>query len=120
MLFYIDLSANSNSDPGQSGALSPYCELNSMYFDNSLYENEMHFKIHQLLDKFPLDDDYEEISFRCKDENEYNSVLDALFKEGENKFKISGVSNNPMEIIVEKDPRDSYRTFDESMLMEEE
>jgi len=120
MLFYIDLSANSNSDPGQSGALSPYCELNSMYFDNSLYENEMHFKIHQLLDKFPLDDDYEEISFRCKDEDEYNTVLDALFKEGENKFKISGVSNNPMEIIVEKDPRDSYRTFDESMLMEEE
>ena len=37
----------------------------------------------------------------------------------ENKLKMYGVSNNPMEIIVEKDPRENYRKFDEGLLMEE-
>lgn len=119
MVFSIDLANSSTSDPGRSGSLSPYNEMDSMYFDNSLYENEMHWKIHKLLDEYPLDDDCEEIIFKCKDENEYNSVLDALFKEGESKIKISGVSDNPLDIIVEKDPRESYRVFDESMLMDD-
>ena len=44
MLGRIDLVDNSSSDPGQSTALSPWCDMKSMYFDDSLYENEMHFR----------------------------------------------------------------------------
>jgi hypothetical protein len=29
-----------------------------------------------------------------------------------------GVSNNPMEIIIEKDPREKYRKFDEEVFVE--
>lgn len=119
MVYFIDLANSSNSDPGQSGALTPYNEMDSLYFNNSLYENEMHYKISKLLDEYPLDKEYEELLIKCNNEEEYNSVLDALFKAGENKLKISGVSYNPLDIIVEKDPRLSYRTFDESMLVEE-
>lgn len=91
-----------------------------MYFDNSLYENQMHYRIAKILDEMGADEDTEEIRIMCDSEEEYNSVLDALFKAGENQIKIYGTSNNPMEIIVEKDPRDSYRKFDESFLSNNE
>ena len=102
---------------GQSGSLSPYNDMKSMYFDDSLYENEMHYKIAKYLDEQPLEDDEEEIRIVCDNEEEYNKVLDALFKEAEGKIKIYGTSNNPMEIVVEKDPRDSYRKFDEEAFL---
>ena len=120
MLGRIDLVDNSSSDPGQSTALSPWCDMKSMYFDDSLYENEMHYKISQYLDQYPVDEDDEELRIVCDNEEDFNKTLDALFRYGEGKLKMYGVSNNPMEIIVEKDPRDSYRKFDESMLMEDE
>ena len=113
MCGYLDLADTSNSDPGQTTSLSPYCDLTSMYFDNSLYENEMHYKLDKLKDEFPLDDDWEELHIVAKDESEYNAILDKLYHYTEDKIKIYGVSNNPMEIIVEKDPRDDYRQFDE-------
>lgn len=120
MLGYMDIADTSSSDPGQSGSLSPYCDMKSLYFDDSLYENEMHFKIAKYLDEHPLDDEYEELCIKCDTEEQYNSILDALFKAGEGKLKISGTSNNPMEIVVEKDPRDGYRQFDENFLMTNE
>lgn len=120
MLGYIDIADTSASDPGQSGSLSPFCDMKSLYFDDSLYENEMHYKISQYLDECPLDDDEEEIVIKCDNEEQYNATLDALFKASEGKLKMYGVSNNPMEIVVEKDPRDNYRKFDENFLMNNE
>lgn len=118
MVGWVDLAESSSSDPGQSLSLSPYCDMKSMYFDESLYENEMHYKIAKYLDEYPLDDDHEELRIVCDNESEYNNILNALFKAGENKIKIFGTSNNPMEIVVEKDPREGYRVFDETMLMD--
>lgn len=118
MLGYMDTADTSSSDPGQSGSLSPFCDMTSLYFDNSLYENEMHFKIAQYLDQYPLDDDHEEIIIKCDNEAQFNATLDALFKATEGKIKISGTSNNPMEIVVEKDPRDGYRKFNEDFLVD--
>lgn len=118
MLGYIDIADTSASDPGQSGSLSPFCDMKSMYFDDSLYENEMHFKIAQYLDECPLGDDEEELVIRCDNEKEYNEVLDSLYRASQNKIKMYGVSNNPMDIIIEKDPRENYRKFDESLLMD--
>lgn len=119
MLGRLDL-ASTSSDPGQSGNLSPWCDMKSMYFDDSLYENEGHFHISQILDKMSdkLDPDYEEIRISCDNEEDYNKTLDELFKYGDDKFKMYGVSNNPMEIIVEKDPTENYRKFDESLLVD--
>ena len=39
---------------GQGGDLSPYCKLDSLYFDNSLYENEMHYRLAKYLEKHPI------------------------------------------------------------------
>lgn len=120
MLGYMDIADTSSSDPGQSGSLSPYCDMDSLYFDNSLYENEMHYKISKYLDECPLDDDSEELVIKCDNETQYNTIMDALFRAGEGKIRIFGTSNNPMEIVVEKDPRDGYRQFDENFLMNNE
>lgn len=116
MLGYVDVADTSSSDPGQSGSLSPYCDVTSMYFDDSLYENAMHFKIAQYLEECPLNSEYEELRILCDTEAEYNAVLDSLFRAGEGKLRIYGTSNNPMEIVVEKDPREGYRKFDENFL----
>lgn len=117
MCGYLDIAESSASDPGQSPSLSPYCDLHSMYFDDSKYENEMHFKINQYRDECPLDDESEEAKFHCDNEADYNEILNKLYKAAENKFQMSGTPNNPMEIVIEKDPRDNYRVFDESNLM---
>ena len=103
---------------GQGGDISPYCDVKSLYFDDSLYENEMHYKISKYLDECPLNEDEEELVIKCDSEKQYNEILDALFRSSEGKLKISGTSNNPMEIIVENDPRASYRKFDENFLMD--
>lgn len=117
MAGYLDLADTSNSDPGQTTSLSPYCNLTSMYFDDSLYENEMHYKIDKLKDEFPLPTDYEEAHIVANNEDEFNSVLDKMYHSVDGKIKIYGVPNNPMEIIVEKDPRENYRKFDETKFL---
>ena len=91
--------------------------MSSLYFDDSLYENEMHFKISQILDELPLEEDAEEIRITCDNEEEYNKTLDKLYHASTGKIKMYGVSNNPLEIIVEKDPREKYRKFDESTFL---
>ena len=120
MLGRLDISASSSSDPGQSLALSPYTDMKSLYFDESLYENEMHYKIAKYLEEYPLDDDQEELVIKCDNEKEYNAVLDALYKAGEGKLRISGISCNPMEIIVDPDPRLKYRKFNEDYLLDKD
>lgn len=102
---------------GRSASLSPYASsMKSLYFDDSLYENEMHYKIHKYLEEHPLGEEYDELIIDCDNEEEYNATLDALFKEAEGKFKIFGVSNEPHELIIAEDPRDKYRKFDEKHL----
>ena len=118
MVSVLDIAASSSSDPGRSGDLSPFNDMKSMYFDDSLYENEMHYKIAKYLDENPLDDDWEELRIVCDSNQEYNDVLNALYHAADGKFKMYGVSHNPMEIIVEKDIREGYRKFDESVLMD--
>ena len=61
--------------------------------DDSLYENQLHYKLSKYMDEYPLDDDYEELVIQCDNETEYNNMLDALYHAGEGKFKICGVSN---------------------------
>ena len=51
----------------------------------------MHYKINQYLEENPLDKDYEELVIKCDSEEQYNSILDALFKAGDGKFKVFGV-----------------------------
>lgn len=94
--------------------------MKSLYFDDSLYENEMHYHIAKLLDENPLDDDWEELRIVCDSNQEYNDVLNSLYHATEGKIKMYGVSYNPMEIIVEKDIRENYRKFDESGLVDNE
>ena len=121
MLGYLSIEDSSNSDPGQSGSLSPYCDLKSMYFDDSLYENEMHYKIAKLLDQYPTDYDGEEFHIKCENDIQYNEVLDKLFRFGDNKIKMYGTTNDQFEIIVAEDPRKNYRQFDEEkFLMKDE
>jgi hypothetical protein len=116
MLKWVDIAQGSSSDPGQSGELSPYCEMDSMYFDNSLYENEMHYKLSKYLDEDPLPDDWESIRIVCDNEEEYNKTLDKLYHYSDGIIKVYGTTNEPMDIIVEKDPRENYRKFDENQL----
>ncbi len=119
MVGTIDLSESSNSDPGRSGSLSPFNNMKSLYFDDSLYENEMHYKISKILDEMP-DDDHDELYIKCDNEEEYNSTLDSLYKAKKDSVRFYGVSNDPFVIIVEKDPRDKYRKFNEEEFLSKE
>jgi hypothetical protein len=117
MLGYIDVSSTSNSDPGQGGELSPWCQLNSFYFDDSLTENELHFKINKYLEKNPIGDN-EQIVIKTDDEATYNRMLDAMTHFSEDNISICATSYNALDIIIEKDPRLSYRQFDESNVLD--
>ena len=76
----------------------------------------MHYEIAKMLEDETLGDDCEEIVIQCDNEEQYNAMLDALYHAGDGKIQMYGVTNMPFEIIVEKDPRDKYRNFDESNL----
>ena len=123
MIGYIDISETSASDPGQSMSLTPYNNMKSFYFDDSLYENKMHYRINEYLkdSNNTLNEYEEELVIKCDNEEEYNKVLDILCHEKDGKFRMYGTTNDPLEIIVEKDPRENYRKFDEeNFLMQEE
>ena len=79
----------------------------------------MHYRLAKYLEEHPLDPENEELLIKCDNEEQFNSLLDAIthFKEG--KMKAFGTSRNPMEIIVEEDPRVKHRHFDESLLLNE-
>jgi hypothetical protein len=95
--------------------------MKSLYFDDSLYENEMHYKISKYLDELENDPDEEGIRIICNDVDTYNHCLDDLTHATNGKFKMYGVSYNPMEIKIEKDPREGYRKFnEEEFLMKDE
>lgn len=119
MIGTIDLSESSNSDPGRSGSLSPFNSMKSLYFDDSLYENEMHYKISKILDEMP-DDEHDELFIKCDNEEEYNSTLDSLYKAKKDSVRFYGVTNDPYVIIIEKDPRDKYRKFNEEKFLSKE
>ena len=92
--------------------------MNSLYFDDSLYENQLHYKLAKYLEKYPIKEDEEELVIKCDNEEQYNQVLDALYKAKAGTFKAFGTSKNPFEIIVEEDPRSKYRSFDESCILD--
>ena len=120
MLGYLDIADTSSSDPGRSGSLSPYNDMTSLYFDNSLYENDMHFRLSQLMAQCPISEDAEEVGVKADNVDDYNQALDKLYNSTVGIVKMSGVPNGPMDIIVEKDPREGYRQFNENFLMNNE
>lgn len=92
--------------------------MTSMYFDDSLTENKLHYSIKEYLDEHPLEDDWEEIVIKCKDEEEYNNILDDLFRYNDGKINIYSNSSDDTEIIIALDPRLNYRQFDEKHLID--
>jgi len=76
--------------------------------------------MNELIDEFPAEYEGEEFHIRCRNEIEYNNVLDKLFHYGEDKIRMYGVSNNPFEIIIDDDPRKNYRQFDEEKFLMKE
>lgn len=121
-LAVTDTTDVGQSDPGRSGSISPYVKMDSMMFDNSLYENEKHYTLAQMarnLDTW-FDGEIDELIIDCDDEELYNNSLDILFHMNENKVSMWGVTGDPLQIIVEKDPRENHRKFDEGYVIEEE
>ena len=78
----------------------------------------MHYRLAKYLEKHPLDGENEELLIKCDNEKEFNNILDSIthFKDG--KMIAFGTSRNPMEIIIEEDPRVKHRHFDESLLLD--
>lgn len=99
--------------------MSPYNEMKSMYFDDSLYENEMHYKISKILDEMP-DDGHDELCIKCDNEEEFNSILDGLYHMKNDNIRFYGATNDPYEIIIDKDPREKYRQFNEEAFLSNE
>lgn len=98
---------------GRSGLLSPFSKMDSLYFDNSLYENEMHYKISNILDEMGNNGEYDELCIKCDNCDEFNEILDKLYHMKNDSIKFYGTTRDPYEIIIDPDPRDKYRKFDE-------
>lgn len=111
MLGYVSIDEVGQSDPGRSGSLTLYNDMKSFYFDDSLYENELHFKLANLTKE--IGDEEVRLVIDCDNETEYNAALDTLFHLGDGKVRMFCSEAHPYEIIVEKDPREGYRKFNE-------
>lgn len=89
-----------------------------MYFDSSLYENKMHYKISQYLDEIGLpDEEWSELTINADTEEGYNDALDKMYHYMDGKIRMFGEPKDPMEVVIERDPRLNYRKFDEDAFL---
>ena len=93
--------------------------MKSLYIDPSLYENHGHYEIAKMLEDYPLDETADELYIKCNSEEEYNAILNKLHHMMDDIFKMYGTTRDPLELVIQEDPRDKYRKFDEKFLLEE-
>lgn len=95
-LSQIDIFVCGNSDPGTSGMLSPFSNLESFYFDNSNEEDGMLYNINESLKEIITTDPEGKTNLVCVDADNKDDYYDILEKmeDFENNIVIHGKSKD--------------------------
>lgn len=92
-----------NSDPGTSGVLSPFTDMEGFYFDNSEEPDDFAFKLSKDLERIFKEKGIEYIKFDFESKDDYFNAIMSLNKYVEENVRVSGTSREGhYEIIVDE------------------
>ena len=92
-----------NSDPGTSGVLSPFTDIEGFYFDNSEEPDDFAFKLSKDLERIFKEKGIEYVKFDFESKDDYFNAIMSLNKYVEDNVRVSGTSREGhYEIIVDE------------------
>jgi hypothetical protein len=101
-LGYIDILVCSNSDPGLSGLISPFNDMKSQYFDDSLEPDNFAYLLSKDLEEICEKEGVIYVKIDTEDEEKYYDILQNMEKYTSDNIKVSGTSREGFyEVIVE-------------------
>lgn len=99
-LGYLDILVCGNSDPGTSGAISPFTRMNSLYFDDSPEPSEFYYNlVNELKEKYKKQGVHY-ITFEYDNPEEFYKALVSFDKFADENITISGTSRKGTYDIV--------------------
>ena len=99
----IDCLVCGNSDPGTSGVLSPFSNIEGFYFNNSNEPENFSYQLNKELEKVIEDEGKTFINITCDNPDDYYNILMQV-TNFDNSIKCSGTSRtDKYDIIVSKD-----------------
>lgn len=101
MIGYVDLLVCSNSDPGMSGVLTPFNDMKSMHFDESMEPSSFYYNLIQDLKEIHEKDDSAYIICHYDSPSDFYKGLEALRNFTEENISISATSREgECEIVI--------------------
>lgn len=102
----IDILVCGNSDPGTSGTLSPFAEMESLYFNNDNEPDDWYYKFCKRMQEIYEKENVNYIQIDFDSATDFYNTLEEMRKMG-NECEIHGTSREgKLEIVVEKDTSD--------------
>lgn len=102
-LGYIDVLVCGNSDPGTSGVLSPFTDIDGLYFDNSEEPDDFAYRLSQDLERILKEKDIQYIKFDFESKDDFFNILTKMKEFTNENVRVSGTSREGhYEIVVDE------------------
>ena len=99
---YSDIAGyTGNSDPGTSGVLSPFGNIQGLSFNDSKEPSSKEFELKKDIEKILSTKGVECIQITTETEDDYYRLLDELAEFNKDSIICSGTSRNPLSVIIE-------------------
>ena len=92
-----------NSDPGTSGVLSPFTDIDGLYFDNSEEPDDFAYRLSQDLERILKEKDIQYIKFDFESKDDFFNILTKMKEFTNENVRVSGTSREGhYEIVVDE------------------
>ena len=100
--------------PGTSGVLSPFGQIEGLYFNNSSEPDDFEFNFKKDLSRVLEEEGVERIEIKADNKEDYYKILDQLYEFNKGCITVSGTSKEKYTLIVEE-----YKDLDADPLANE-
>lgn len=98
------MNITGNSDPGTSGVLSAFTDMEGLYFDNSEEPDDFSYRLNKDLERIFKEKGIEYIKFDFEDKDDYYNALVSMQNYVHDNIRLSGTSREGhYEIVVDED-----------------
>ena len=88
--------------PGTSGVLSPFGQIEGLYFNNSSEPDDFEFNFKKDLSRVLEEEGVERIEIKADNKEDYYKILDQLYEFNKGCITVSGTSKEKYTLIVEE------------------
>lgn len=113
----FDLWVCGNSDPGTSFVMSPFCEIDGLYFDLESEPDEFIYNYRKDIEEHLKQNGSIILPIECNTKEEYYGILNKANHITKTQIKIESIPKNTINAIVDEDDNDDED--DEPEVLEE-